>query len=292
MKKNLFAINISLLLILILILLNITAIALPSVDTQVPIPNLKEGFLVMDTDIDSSLPKRYRNITSLNISGSAQFLPSQIENLKNSINIIDTYIVDLRQESHGFLNNSAVSFFSPERLLNNGFTSDETLSSEKIKFDAIKPGSLENIFNKRGAYRETLTVEKSQIELNLVNNSNLNYVLFATRDGHIPSPSVVDTFVNFVVKTPPTTHLHFHCDHGEGRTTMFMSMFQMMKESSFKTLNEILDEQLKAGGIILTDNTTRANFLQDFYDYTKENAATNFKTPFSVWSQKNSQSNL
>lgn len=258
-----------------------------------PVPNVNDGFLVMDTDSDEPMPNRFRDIESLNISGSAQFEPSQIENLKKKINVLDTYIVDLRQESHGFITaKDAVSFYSTERLLNNGFNSEETLASEKEKFGAIKPGDVENIFNKRGAFRETINVEKSQIELDLVKNSGLNYVLFATRDGHIPTPSMVDTFVSFIVKTPPTTHLHFHCDHGEGRTTMFMSMFQMMKESTTKSLEEILNEQLAAGGIVLTNNTTRANFLQDFYAYTKENKATNFKTKFSVWAQKNSKSTL
>ncbi len=282
----------SLCLLLILALSINPVMAISPIESTIPRPNVKEGFLVMDTDRDAPLPKRYRNIPSLNISGSAQFVPSQIENLKNEINVLDTYIVDLRQESHGFLNNDAVSFYSTERLLNNGFDSEETLASEKEKFGLIKPGDVVNIFNKRGRFKESITVEKSQIELDLVENAGLNYVLFATRDGHIPTPSMVDSFVSFIVKTPPTTHLHFHCNHGEGRTTMFMSMFQMMKESSFKSLQEILDEQLEAGGIVLTDDTIRANFLQDFYDYTKENAATNFKTPFSVWSQKHSRSTL
>ena len=258
-----------------------------------PEPNLKEGFLVNDTDSKAPMPKRFRNIESLNISGSAQFEPGQIENLKKAINVLDTYIVDLRQESHGFLiTEDAVSFYSPERVLNNGFTSEETLASEKEKFGAIKPGETENIFNKRGAFKESVTVEKSQIELDLVKNSGMNYILFATRDGHIPTPAVVDSFVSFIAKTPSTTHLHFHCDHGQGRTTMFMSMFQMMKESKTKSLDEILNEQLKAGGIVLTDNTTRAHFLKDFYDYTVENSANNFKVPFSIWSQNNSKSTL
>ncbi len=267
--------------------------AVPAAVLADPTPNLMEGFLVFDTHRDAPMPKRFRDIPSLNISGSAQFEPSQIENLKKKINVLDTYIVDLRQESHGFLtDNDAVSFYSTERLLNNGFNSEETLASEKEKFGAIKPGDMENIFNKRGRFSETIEVEKSQIELNLVKDTGLNYVLFATRDGHIPTPTMVDSFVSFIVKTPPTTHLHFHCNHGEGRTTMFMAMFQMMKESSTKSLDEILDEQLAAGGIVLTDNTIRANFLQDFYDYTKENAASNFKVPFSVWSQNNSKSTL
>lgn len=290
MKKH--QIVFCLFLCLTLILYTIPVIAITPSESKVPIPNRKEDFLVMDTDKTTPLPSRYRDIPSLNISGSAQFQPSQVENLKKKINVLDTYIVDLRQETHGFLNDDAVSFYSPERLLNNGFNSEETLKSEKEKFGAIKAGDIENIFNKRGAFKKSIVVDKSQIELNLVKNAGFNYVLFATRDGHIPTPTMVDSFVSFIVKTPSTTHLHFHCNHGEGRTTMFMAMFQMIKESSFKSLEEILDEQLEAGGIVLTNKTTRAHFLQDFYQYTKENAASNFKTPFSIWAQQNSSSTL
>lgn len=290
MKKNFPFLSIVLL--LILLMSSIPATALATIKTEIPTPNLDHGFLVRDTDRDTSLPARFRNITALNISGSAQFKPTQLENIKSKINILDTYIVDLRQESHGFINDEAVSFYSPDRILNNGFNSVETLNSEIENFSLFKVSDVANIFNRSGAFREALTVEKSEIELNLVKSTGLNYILFSTRDSYIPTPSMTDSFVNFVVKTPSTTHLHFHCDYGEGRTTMFMAMFQMMKESKNKTLAEILKEQLAAGGIVLTDETTRSNFLQDFYDYTKDNASSNFKTPFSIWAQKNSKSTL
>lgn len=279
-----------LLLFLTLVLSSIPINAMTPSQETIPIPDMQNGFLVMDTDSDDSLPKRYRDMPSLNISGSAQFKPSQVENLRKKINVLDTYIVDLRQESHGFLNDDAVSFYSPEKLLNNGFNSEETLADEKDKFGAIKPGDIANIFNKRGALKKSIKVDKSQIELDLVKNLGFNYILFATRDGHIPTPTMVDSFVAFVKDTPSTTHLHFHCKHGEGRTTMFMAMFQMMKESSFKSLDEILDEQVKAGGKVLTDKTTRAHFLKDFYQYTKDNGSSNFKTPFSIWAKENSKS--
>lgn len=253
-------------------------------------PNFYEGFLVLDTDRDAPLPKRFRDIPSLNISGSAEFVPSQVMDIKKAINKPNIFIVDLRQESHGFLNDIAVSYYSPDRLLNNGFSSEDTLADEIEKFGNIKLKSTENIYNKRGALLQTITVSNSQIEEKLVQSSGMNYALFATRDGHIPSPAVTDSFVNFVKITPETTHLHFHCDHGEGRTTLFMAMFQMMKESNVKSLEEILKEQLDAGGIILTYDTTRAEFLKDFYNYTKENSKNNFETPFSVWSVKSSQS--
>lgn len=285
MKKHFQFICLSL--IFIKLFSTLTVWALSPLETNGSKPNFQEGFLIMDTWENSFLPDSYRNLPALNISGSAQFKPSQLENLKKSINVLDTYIIDLRQESHGFLNDDAVSFYSPIKLLNNGFDSEETLTREKADFISIKPGIVENIFTEFGSFLKVITVEKSQIEINVVKNASLNYVLFSTRDGFIPAPEMVDSFVAFVVKTPPTTHLHFHCDNGEGRTTMYLAMFQMMKESSKKTLNKILAEQLQAGGIVLTTERIRAEFLECFYAYTVENAPTNFKTPFSKWIQSN-----
>lgn len=275
----------SLLVLLTLLLPTSSALAL-SLDE----PNAEKGFFVLDSDLTTPLPHRYRNIEALNISGSAQFVPSQVKILKRTIDKPDIYIVDLRQETHGFLNDFAVSSYSPLRLLNNGFSSEDTIASELNTFEGIKKNAVEKIYNKRSRLLKTVTVQESQIEQKLVENSGMKYILFATRDGHIPTPAMTDSFVNFVKMTPETTHLHFHCDAGEGRTTSFMAMFQMMKESSSKSLEEILNEQFEAGGIILTDDQTRAEFLKDFYDYTKENSKDNFKVPFSVWAAENSKS--
>ncbi|MEG2290057.1 MAG: phosphatase [Clostridium sp.] len=269
-----------------LLLLVMCILFIPQSAIASSVANQNEGFLTIDTDKETPLPKRFRIIPTLNISGSAQFIPSQIDTIKKSINVPDTYIVDLRQESHGFLNNIAVNYYSPEKLLNEGFTSEETLANEKSRFEAIKPGDEVNLYNKQSKLIKSIKVETSQIEPNLAEKADLKYVLFATRDGHIPTPEMVDSFVEFVKNTPSTTHLHFHCKEGQGRTTTFMSLFQMMKESTTKSLDEILNEQLDAGGIVLTDNNTRAKFLQDFYNYTKANVDDNFKVPFSVWSKQ------
>ena len=48
--------------------------------------NKNETLIVKDSDAITGLPNRFRDLTNLNISGSAQFTPSQIENIKNSIN--------------------------------------------------------------------------------------------------------------------------------------------------------------------------------------------------------------
>ena len=79
------------------------------------------------------------------------------------------------------------------------------------------------------------------------------------------------------------THILFHCDAGDGRTTMFMSMYQMMKNINNLSLSTILNDQISVGGIVLTDNVPRATFLEYFYNYTLENKDSNFETNYSTW---------
>jgi hypothetical protein len=99
--------------------------------------------IVLDSASNSGLPDRFRDITNLNISGSSQFTKSQINNLKEAINKPNICIVDLRQESHGMLNDFAISFFSPYTDLNNGLTTEEVIKVEsriktKIKLTFLK----------------------------------------------------------------------------------------------------------------------------------------------------------
>ena len=112
--------------------------------------NKNETLIVKDSDAITGLPNRFRDLTNLNISGSAQFTPSQIENIKNSINKPDICIVDLRQESHGFINDLAISFYSIGKDLNNGFTTEETISTEDKLLNSIKQNSQINIYDKLG----------------------------------------------------------------------------------------------------------------------------------------------
>ncbi len=66
-----------------------------------------------------------------------------------------------------------------------------------------------------------------------------------------------------------------------------MAMYQMMNNPQNLSLQQILDAQVAAGGIILTHNQTRAEFLQSFYDYTVTNSSTNYAVPYSIWSRQN-----
>ncbi len=111
-----------------------------------PINALSDVYITQDSDRLDTLPKNFRKTTdiskvselgslntkgldNLNISGSGQFtppnLPLMLENIDTNLPIID---IDLRQESHGFVNDIAISFSNSNNSANSGLTLNEVLS--------------------------------------------------------------------------------------------------------------------------------------------------------------------
>lgn len=248
-----------------------------------PFVNKNETLIVKDSDITTGLPERFRDLTNLNISGSAQFTPSQIKNIKNTINKPDICVVDLLQESHGFINDLAISFYSIGKDLNNGFTTEETISTEDKLLNSIKLNSQINIYDKLGKVLTDITTCSISNENDAVTKDGLKYQRFAIKDDGIPSITTIDDFVDFIKNKPEGQHLHFHCDAGEGRTTTFMVLYQIMTDNGNLSLDQILCYQYNMGGIILTDDVDRAYFLNSFYNYVEKNKADNYSIKFSQW---------
>lgn len=265
-----------------LLTLVITTISLQPVYSQ-PTGLAQNKIVVIDTTLDSKLPDNFRIITSLNISGSAQFTPSQLPNMINTINSKSITIVDLRQESHGFVNDTPISFYSVYELLNNGFNSEQSLAQDKADLSALTPSSNIQIFGRSSLPYTKITVDNTFTEETLCKNNNVNYIRFAVRDGGIPAPNIVDDFITFIKNLPSNTHLHFHCLHGEGRTTTFMVIYQIMNNSSKLSLDQILEQQLSAGGIVLTTDAARDDFLKAFYNYVEQNKTSNYNQKYEAW---------
>ena len=117
----------------------------------------KDVHLVVDLyhDVDK-LPKNFRKTTDLaiiennksinlkglgelNISGSSQFsvknLPLLIDAIKTSMPIT---VLDLRQESHGFINEYAVSWKDEKNNANVGLTREQVIKKEEEQLKSIE----------------------------------------------------------------------------------------------------------------------------------------------------------
>ena len=245
--------------------------------------NKNESIITIDSTSSVGLPMRLRDIPTLNISGSAQFTKDQLLNLKNSINKDNICIVDLRQESHGMINDLAISFLNPYKDLNNGFTTEQTIKAENSLLNKIKIGNTIQLYKHTGIFIKDITVDFISNESQLVTEADMQYKRFAVKDNSAPTPDIVDEFVEFIKNKPDDIHLHFHCAAGKGRTTSFMVMYQAMKNNSNLTLEQLLSYQYNMGGVNLHDNNIQYNFLEDFCNYVQKNKDSNYSISYSQW---------
>ena len=245
--------------------------------------NKNESIITIDSTSSVGLPMRLRDIPTLNISGSAQFTKDQLLNLKNSINKDNICIVDLRQESHGMINDLAISFLNPYKDLNNGFTTEQTIKAENSLLNKIKIGNTIQLYKHTGIFIKDITVDFISNESQLVTKADMQYKRFAVKDNSAPTPDIVDEFVEFIKNKPDDIHLHFHCAAGKGRTTSFMVMYQAMKNNSNLTLEQLLSYQYNIGGVNLHDNNIQYNFLEDFCNYVQKNKDSNYSISYSQW---------
>lgn len=246
--------------------------------------------LVLDSQNDYDIPKHFRKSTdiidtqinkdlninglnTLNISGSQQFseynLPLIINSIGPSFTII---VVDLRQESHGFINGSPISWANALNDANKGLTFDQVMIDEYAKLKSIKLNVPITFYNHKNM---TIVPKKVEDENHLVNSKSLSYIRIPVTDGKIPTDDMVDYFVLLVKSQPKNTWLHFHCKQGIGRTTTFMIMYDMMKNSNEVSADDIINRQLLLANfdeshIKSFNNNERINFLHNFYKYCQE----------------------
>lgn len=227
-----------------------------------------------------------KGLDKLNASGSAEFTSNSLDIIKSSIGR-KFVVVDLRQESHGFLNGSAISWLSLKNDLNKGLSQPEVVKKEDALLSSLKLSTSIKPFNSPG----NIVINSVSNEETLVKSKDLDYVRFAVTDEESPTDDVVDDFVKYISSLPSDTWLHFHCKEGQGRTTTFLSMYDMMKNSKDVSFDDIIFRQFLLGreNLLqhpLTHPTQRESLLTNFYRYTKENED-NFKTSWTDWLKSN-----
>lgn len=246
----------------------------------------------------STIPSR-EGLSALKSSGSGQFSEEGLKLLKERVPSEEIVIVDLRQESHGFMNGLAVSWRGEHNWANLGRDLQAVEADERERLKAALTGGevtalmLED--DDRGKEVKTplhLEVERVCTEKELCDMAGVGYVRLVVPDHRRPDDAIVDEFVD-LVKSHPGAWLHFHCRAGKGRTGTFLAMYDMMSNAGKVSLEDILRRQYLFGGSELLDPPSpdswkhpyalaRTAFLQKFYDYCAENRAT-FGVSWSQW---------
>lgn len=281
----------------------------------------KEPLLVLDALNSSQLPANFRTSsdflpTQTNLSleglanlheiGSAQFSEQELMAVLEKIASPVT-IIDLRQELHGFINGSAISWYGLRNWTNLGKTPEEVEQDQQQRLAALEKQNAITISkisdkNSDGVITKTapinLNVQNVMSEAGLTYQHELNYKRIYVTDGWPPSTEQINQFVQFVQTVPKEMWLYFHCRAGKGRTTTFMVMYDMLKNAKKVSFNDILQRQALLGGNELLElpeknsykyslANNRIEFLKKFYNYCLTNKD-NHQTPFSVWEKNNS----
>lgn len=277
------------------------------------------------------LPTNFRSMASLTgisgtaASGSAEFSGSQFQAMiDKKVVTLPMTVVDLRQESHGFLSikqplngdsEIAICWFAERDWLNVGKGLPSIMLDEFLNLNAVAGATNLTVYEVTQKTSEdgictatpfTVQPNGSYLqEQKLVEAvSNVSYLRLPSTDHCRPRDSEVDQFVAFEAALPSNMWLHFHCRAGDGRTTTFMAMHDIMHNAPPDSLATILARQKSIGGIDLStppsDLTVysypfaveRVRFLQYFYSYVIQQKGNGYKVTWSEWMTPQVQSQL
>ncbi|BCZ46068.1 hypothetical protein psyc5s11_21350 [Clostridium gelidum] len=255
----------------------------PIIDSS-NIEQLPKNFRMCNSYIKDDVVQDLIGLSDLNISGSGQFSENSLNLMKKEIDSNSIIIVDLKQEDHGFINGTPISWVNKKNTSNKGLTKEQILDNENNKLSSIENNKEISIQNQK------LIPTKVQNENELVENKGMSYIRIPVTDKEKPSNDTVDYFVQFVQSLPQNTWVHFHCEEGLGRTTTFMVMYDIMKNAKRVNLDDIMTRQVLIGGQdlldakvnISTNAKERTEFIKKFYKYASQNDD-NFKITWSKW---------
>lgn len=284
----------------------------------------EHGVLKLDRKNTDSLPDNFRTsgyafekellqgaepsrigMEELNISGSKAFSELEYAEIIKHIPVKPEliYDVDLRGESHGYINGSVVSWYKANDWGNKGRAHNEIVRNEKKLLAEIAAVPFINI-GILGANKEiiqgrqyTWPVESAITEQAMAEKHGTKYLRLTLTDHLTPHHAEVDRFIRFYKNLPQGAWLHFHCFAGKGRTTTFMAMADMLKNADKVSFNDIIMRQFAIGGINLTAYNPnkpqwrqtavneRIAFLKSFYSYAKENPK--LQKSWTQWATEN-----
>jgi len=262
-----------------------------------------------------------KGLKKLRASGSAQFTPKHFKTITKKIRKTDNnaliYIIDLRQEYHGFVktrNKASLPLCWYKSSMNCINWDKERHSIKDAEWEELEQLALQGISQlyikdteEWPAFGEpiliapskscSLYVQKVFTEKQLVTQSNAHYKRFYVPDHQAPTHQEIDEFVTFIHSISDDAWLHFHCRAGVGRTTTFLTLYDMLKNAYTVSADDIIKRQSLLSNYDLTDfkkdpimaklKKVRLKLLYDFYGYVRAQSP-HFTVPFSEWIQHSS----
>ena len=241
-------------------------------------------------------------LDELRISGSSVCSKNEFRKLLEVLptakkNIV---ILDLRDESHGYINGHAVSWYSRYKAYNKGLSSEEVMKREQgLLKDVETAGSVEiavQAKDKSVSFSAPIKVNSVMTEKQYVESMGASYYRIPIMDYSAPTMANIDQFIAFYKHLPKTAWIHAHCEAGVGRTLMILAMVDMIHNARVLSYDQIMDRQVLLGGEDIRKSAVnatdpykklnypkRAAFIQHFYEYAK--AHPQLDISWSQWCQ-------
>jgi len=230
--------------------------------------------LVFGQKYGGAKPLNYRKNNELRISGSATFGPKGLKEIAKPVKKTKNalYIFDLRQESHGLINDIPVSWVADRDWANADLNHDEAIRRERRQLGDLRVGEKVN-----GVEIKSIETEES-----MVRSAGYQYVRLTVTDHVRPTDSEVDRFIEAVRNLPDQAWIHFHCHAGKGRTTTFMVLYDMLVNAKYTSFDDIVKRNTELSNdydvLAVGDEkdwkhpyqVERAQFVRAFYEYAKE----------------------
>ena len=229
---------------------------------------------------DGRIPSRV-GMDKLNISGSSYYSQLEFAKMLTKLPADRLVVLDLRLEPHGYLDGMGVSWYSAYKRANWGKSSAELEIIERDLLNSTLTGPVEVArldSEKSVASKTELNVTHALTEKDLATLFGVKYFRIHVADYTKPTDENVDQFLNFYKTLPKDAWLHLHCEAGEGRTTVFMAMVDMLHNAKNVSYDDIMSRQWLIGGQDIRISTSsdplkkvgyaaRAQFTKNFYDY-------------------------
>lgn len=267
-------------LLLVLTLYSILGCADITLPSPLPVIDGSEG----------GLPKRFRILkeNGMRLIGSGQFSRDQLIHVQQKINA-PIWIVDLRQETHGFVNEWAVSLYGEKNWANKHKLPNSILTEQEFWLKSLSTQTTATfyIIQKKEPQGIVSMASPRWIPIHTVNSEEelakklgMAYKRFFIADHTPPTMEQVEAFDAFLKTIPKNTWLYLHCRGGAGRTSTFTALYAIHHFAKTLSLEEILRRQVDSGSKDLTilpaktsytytDALKRSELIKKYYEKQK-----------------------
>ena len=204
------------------------------------------------------------------------------------------YVIDLRENLECFWNGVPIRWYGYWRNPQTGKIEEKQFKEQHYKNNFVRIKWSIRRF-KDNVSLELLNQQQLETEQQLVEKLGLHYVAFNGIRHSVHQNQQIDKFVEFVKSTPIDTWKHFHCGAGRGRTTIFLVLYDIVKNADKLPLKDIVERQYMLGGEnVFNDKPwingtwtpkalkARKMLVQKFYDYVKDPNGYK-RQPWSNW---------